>query len=302
MSNPQFPLYIPSKGRADSRFTSRALEFMKVPYYIIVEPQEYDSYAAVIDPAKILVLPDNYKPDYELCDTLGLTKSTGPGPARNFAWDHSISIGARWHWVMDDNIMSFKMFQGNVKIRCGDGTIFKCMEDFVLRYDNIAMAGPHYTFFIPARNKRPPFITNTRIYSCNLIRNDVPFRWRGRYNEDTILSVDMLKADWATVQFNMFLQEKATTQTVKGGNDADFYSVEGTAPKSQMLYDVHPDITVLTDRYGRAHHHIDYSIFKQRLNRRTDIAFPTTQNEYGFHLREVDPALFLSYEHTYEDI
>ena len=33
--NPKYPLYIVSKGRADSRLTSKALEKMLVPYYIV---------------------------------------------------------------------------------------------------------------------------------------------------------------------------------------------------------------------------------------------------------------------------
>jgi hypothetical protein len=37
--------------------TSKALEEMKVPYHIVIEPQEYEQYAAVIDPEKILTLP-----------------------------------------------------------------------------------------------------------------------------------------------------------------------------------------------------------------------------------------------------
>jgi len=44
-----------------------------------------------------------------------------------------------------------------------------------------------------------------------LIRNDVPYRWRGRYNEDTDLSLRMLKDRWCTIQFNAFLQGKAAT-------------------------------------------------------------------------------------------
>ena len=55
--NPNYPVYIVSKGRWDSRLTSKALEEMKMPYSIVVEPQEYENYASVIDPAKILVLP-----------------------------------------------------------------------------------------------------------------------------------------------------------------------------------------------------------------------------------------------------
>jgi hypothetical protein len=35
----------------------KALERMSVPYSIVIEPQEYDAYAAVIVPSKILTLP-----------------------------------------------------------------------------------------------------------------------------------------------------------------------------------------------------------------------------------------------------
>ena len=38
---PKYPLYIVSKGRADTRLTSKALEYMKVPYSIVIEKQEY---------------------------------------------------------------------------------------------------------------------------------------------------------------------------------------------------------------------------------------------------------------------
>ena len=47
-NNPQFPIYIPSKSRADSRLTSKALETMNVPYFIIVEKEQYNEYANVI--------------------------------------------------------------------------------------------------------------------------------------------------------------------------------------------------------------------------------------------------------------
>lgn len=33
-----------------------------------------------------------------------------------------------------------------------------------------------------------------RAFPCILIQNDIPFRWRGRYNEDTDLSLRALKA------------------------------------------------------------------------------------------------------------
>ena len=65
--NPNHPVYIISKGRWESRHTSKALEKYNIPYSIVVESQEHDNYANVIDPKKILVLPQKYLDDYNPC-------------------------------------------------------------------------------------------------------------------------------------------------------------------------------------------------------------------------------------------
>jgi hypothetical protein len=279
------PLYIVSKGRADSRLTSKALESMNVPYFIVIEKQEYPAYSAVIDSKKILILDPKYQEQYETCDNLGDTKSKGPGAARNFVWDHSINEGHKWHWVMDDNIRRFVRYNKNEQLTVKSDKIFRAMEDFVQRYTNISMAGPNYFMFIPRKSgskKHPPFVKNTRIYSCNLIRNDVPYRWRGRYNEDTDLSLRMLKDKWCTIQFNAFLQEKMTTQLIKGGNTKEFYANEGTYAKSQMQVQLHPDVSRLAWRFGRIHHYVDYNPFKKtKLHKKKDVAIPSAPNEYG---------------------
>lgn len=284
-ANPRFPVYIVSKGRAHSRLTMRALDDMGVPHHVIIERQEFEQYAAVIDPARLLILDPKYQDDYDTCDNLGTGKSKGPGPARNFAWAHAISCGAAWHWVMDDNIQAFYRANHNSKIRVADGTIFRCMEDFALRYANVTMAGPNYESFALRRERHPPFHLNTRIYSCNLIRNDTPLRWRGRYNEDTDLSLRMLKANFCTVQFNAFLQNKLATQRVAGGNTKEFYAKEGTLPKSQMLVDMHPDCAKLVWRFGRPHHRVDYKRFTTPLLRHADTVVPAGVNNYGMTLR-----------------
>lgn len=288
--NPEFPLYIVSKGRADTRLTAKVLELMRVPFLIVIEEQEYSQYSAVIAREKILVLDKKYQRDYETCDDFGLTKSVGPGAARNFAWDHSISGGYAWHWVMDDNIRHFMRLHRNKRYQVGDGTLFRCMEDFVQRYDNVGMAGPNYAMFANERDRLPPFVANTRIYSCNLIRNDLPFRWRGRYNEDTDLSLRMLKAGWCTVQFNAFLQQKINTQKIRGGNTEEFYAKEGTYNKSRMLADLHPDIARMVFKFGRVHHYVDYRPFKKlRLRLREGVSIPKGINDYGMTLRNRAP-------------
>lgn len=286
--NPSFPLYIPSKGRHDTRLTVKALQSMGVPFFIVVEEQQYRDYTSVIDKKSVLVLDKKYQREYDTFDDLGDTKSKGPGAARNFAWDHAMSNGHSWHWVMDDNIKSFYRLNKNLKVPVSDGTIFRAMEDFCLRYKNVAMAGPNYFMFAFRKSKMPPFIANTRIYSCNLIRNDVPFRWRGRYNEDTDLSLRMLKAGWCTIQFNAFLQEKMRTQTLKGGNTEEFYAKDGTYPKSKMQVDMHPDVSKLAWRFGRVHHYVDYGPFKKnKLLLRDDIEIPQRPNEYGMKLKKI---------------
>ena len=285
--NPKYPIFIPSKGRYDSLITARYLDYCKVPYRIVVEPQEYNDYLKNVGHKKKLIVLDlKYKEEYDTCDDLGLEKSTGPGPARNFAWDVSISEGFDHHWVMDDNITSFRRFNKNEKVKVSTGAVFKAMEDFVLRYKNIGMSGPNYYMFQPARQKSPPFILNTRIYSCNLIRNDIPFRWRGRYNEDTILSLDILKKGLCTLQFNAFLQEKMTTQTLRGGNSAEFYDIEGTLAKSKMQVKVHPDVSRIVKRFGRIHHYVDYSPFKiNKLIRKENYKSSKKVNNYGMSLK-----------------
>jgi hypothetical protein len=293
---PQFPLYIPSKGRHEYMVTSKALSKMGVRHYVIAEPQEVDAYRRASSGllCDIVELDLSFKENYELCDSLGLSKSTGPGPARNFAWEHSKTLGFDWHWVMDDNLQYFARMTRNERIKTNSPAMWRAMEDFVLRYKNVGMAGPNYSMFAFGASKLPPFITNTRIYSCNLIRNDLIYRWRGRYNEDTILSLDMLKAGWCTIQFNAFLQGKMGTQVLKGGNTDEFYHAEGkvqqgqkyadtgTLAKSQMLVDVHPDLSRLVQKFSRWHHAVDYSVFKnQKLIKKDGLKLTGKPKDYG---------------------
>ncbi len=286
--NPLFPLYIPSKGRHESRLTVKSLQRMRVPFFVVVEEQQFRDYASVIDRSHLLVLDKAYQRAYDTFDDLGDTKSKGPGPARNFVWDHAIANGHDWHWVMDDNINEFYRLNRNLKVRTYDGAFFRAMEDFCLRYTNVGMAGPNYVTFAKRKQPLPPFITNTRIYSCNLIRNDLPFRWRGRYNEDTDLSLRMLKSGWCTIQFNAFLQNKMRTQVVGGGNTAEFYASEGTLPKSKMQIAMHPDVSRLVWKFGRHHHHVDYGPFKSmKLIRRHGVDIEADVNEYGMILKKV---------------
>lgn len=288
MPHPQFPIYIPTKGRHESRITIRLLERLGVEFLAIVEAQELEAYAAVVDRRKLLVLDPAFQRDYDTFDELGDAKSKGSGPARNFAWSHAEASGAAFHWVMDDNIRQFYRLNRNQKIACGDGTPLRVMEDFVLRYENVSMAGPQYEMFAPRKAALPPFVANTRLFSCNLIRTDSPFRWRGRYNEDLDLSLRMLKAGWCTIQFNAFLQDKVRTQAMKGGNTDELYK-GGTETKSDMIVRMHPDVARTAHRYGRAHHFVDFTPFaRNKLILRPGLEVRQGVNDYGLTVRKLE--------------
>ena len=77
--NPKYPIYIVSKARWESRLTSKSLERMKVPYYIVVEEQEYENYCNVIDESKVLILDKQFQKDYDIFDD-DIGKGNGTGP------------------------------------------------------------------------------------------------------------------------------------------------------------------------------------------------------------------------------
>ena len=248
--NPKYPIYVITKGRWKQRKTSGALERINVPYHIVVEPQEYKKYSHYISKDKILVLP---------------FKNLGQGsiPARNWVWEHSISIGVKRHWILDDNINGFMRLNRNMKTHVTSGTIFKCAEDFIDRYTNIPMAGFNYDYFSPAPTKVPPYYLNTRVYSCILLDNKIKHRWRGRYNEDTDLSIRILKSGLCTILFNIFLARKTPTGQDKGGNADELYKDDGRLKMAQSLVDQHPNITKVVWKFGRWQHLVYYNHFKK---------------------------------------
>ncbi len=274
--NPKYPVYIISKGRWESRLTSKALEAIRAPYRIVVEPQEFKQYAAVIDKRKILVLPFS---------NLG----QGSIPARNWVWEHSISEGHERHWILDDNIRRFYRLHRNQKYACSDGATFLAIEQFVDRYENLPMAGMQYELLMPAKNKAPPVVFNTRVYSCILLENCIPQRWRGRYNEDTDLSLRILKAGNCTALFNAFLCDKAATMTMKGGNMESLYKqdtqFDGRLEMARSLQAQHPDVCRITRKFGRWQHYVDYRPFKgNKLMRKAGVEILGGVDNFGMAL------------------
>ena len=165
--NPKYPVYIVSKGRWKSRLTSKVLEKMKVPYKIVIEPQEFKKYSKVIDKEKILILP---------------FKNLGQGsiPARNWIWEYSIKQGVKRHWILDDNIRYFLRIVKNKYYHVLNGVTFKIIEDWARKkgISGIKAARAavmpstneiNKTFFFDSRSKIDP-LRSVNIYLSILWR------------------------------------------------------------------------------------------------------------------------------------
>jgi len=298
----RYPIYIISKGRAESRLTVKSLDDMGAMYRVVIEESEYDDYAAVIDPSRLLLLPEGFRDNPQWarkCEDTGLLG--GSIPVRNWVWEHSINEGHKRHWILDDNIHNFYRLHNNRKTKMTTPTCFRVCEDFTDRYTDVKMSGMNYAFFCPASTKRPPYYHNTRVYSCILLANDVygELYWRGKYNEDTDLSLRVMKGGYHTFLFNQMLCGKVATLTMKGGNTKEVYNIDQPGNTdtrggenfdyrrefAESLHAQHPEEVKITQKWGRWHHHIDYNQFQHiKPTKKPGLDIPKGNNEYGLKL------------------
>lgn len=87
MSRNSFPIYIPSKGRPNSK-TINQLYGKDDNFIIVVEPQDYQDYKKQYPLAKFEILPK---------DNQGIT----------YVRNHILNLNISWYWMLDDDIDSF---------------------------------------------------------------------------------------------------------------------------------------------------------------------------------------------------
>jgi hypothetical protein len=238
---PRYPVYVISKGRWDNGLTAKFLLADGVPFRLVIEPQERESYAKHFPEEILELLPFS---------NLGL----GSIPARNWCWQHSKSAGHDRHWILDDNIRQVRRMWKGKRIPCESGPAFAAVEDFTDRYENLGISGMNYVMFAIQSWCLPPFYQNVHVYSCLLIQNSLPHRWRGRYNEDTDLCLQVLSDGWCTALFNIFLIEKMATMTMKGGNMETLYKGDGRLRMARSLERVWPGVVTVDRRFKRPQH------------------------------------------------
>lgn len=237
---PRYPVYVISKGRANACLTAQFLIADGTPFHVVIEPQEEAAYAATVGRDRLLLLPFS---------NLG----RGSIPARNWVWEHAKAAGFERHWILDDNIRDIvRKWKAARRITCNASVAFAATEDFIDRYENVAIGGMNYSMF--GICAQPPFYRNVHVYSCLCILNGLPYRWRGRYNEDTDLCLQVLAGGWCTISMNAFLVRKMPTGSMKGGNADELYKGDGRLKMARSLERLWPGVVEVKRRFRRPQH------------------------------------------------
>jgi hypothetical protein len=146
------------------------------------------------------------------------------------------------------------------------------------------MAGLNYmNYAIP--DGRPPYFLNSRVYSMSLVNNELPYLWRGIYNDDTDICLRMLKDGYCTINFNAFSGDKDATMVTKGGNTPIYTTGDLRSEFVDSLIEQHPDVVKKVWRYDRWHHEVNYKPFQNnRLIKKEGLVIEDKVNEYGMIL------------------
>lgn len=234
--------------------TADNFDMSGIDYLIAVEPQEYEQYCKKLGSNRVLKLPFS---------NLGL----GSYPARNFCWEHAKAQGYKYHWIFDDNIRNFDKWINGKRSKyekIQDALMY--VENFCLK-NNIDVGGFEETNFVVKAPKKP-FKLNVHVYSAMLIKNDLPYRWRLKYNEDVDLCLQVLHNGGKTASCVYYMADKvSTSDKQKGGNQDELY--KGNDPKkkllkAKMLEKVWPQYAKTVIRFNRYHHFVDWKVFKPK--------------------------------------
>ena len=277
---PRYPIFIPSKGRADSVLTARCFRSDNVPFQLVVEPQELESYSAVWGRDHTLSLPDSHR---------GLVF------ARNWIKSYSISQGHERHWQLDDDIDDLYRLHRGRRIKMNAAIGLAIAEDFVDRYENVALASLNDIKFLIAtygyqKSSFPPFYLNSRCYTCFLVLNKIPYQWRNRYNEDTDMTLQALAGGWCTILFNAVGMKSPATLSRPGGqmvSQTANYRGDGRLKMARQLERVWPGVVTTMRRFKRAQHTVkdNWQRFDTPLKKKDP---PPPFRDYGLMLDVLD--------------
>lgn len=229
-----YPVYVPSKGRADRKITTKFLEEAGIPFYVVVEPQDAAAYREHYAADHILVMEKN---------------DQGIAYVRNFCKRHSEEAGDKFHWQIDDNIYYVGYRSKDKNHKASPVVVLGLAETMVNKFENVG--GASLTHIMFAFAKKHSVDVNKQVYTCALFRNNVSSQWRPDVIEDTDYSLQLLQEGYTTILLNRLIMNKVATGLIKGGNTEISHGGNRRLLRSQKLSEYYPGWFKVTEQYGR---------------------------------------------------
>ena len=200
----KYPIYIPSKGRANNQRTVKLLEANNITnYYVVVEKNELEEYrknSTFTNDPRILSLPgSNYGTSIV---------------ARNFCITHSQKLGFDKHWQLDDDIS--KVYEHNLGkvVHTNLKYIFEQLESLSVIYDSHMIGIKTSASYL---GQPSPVVTvNTSLTSFYLIKN-CKVKFRGTMLVDMDYQLQLLRKKFRIIRVNKFAFIFKTPTKAPGG-------------------------------------------------------------------------------------
>ncbi len=252
----KYPIFVTSKGRARQAPVLGILRACKLPYFLVVEPQDLDAYRQDYPEASFFVLPEN---------------DQGLAYARQKVLDYCRAESIPWFWLLDDNIKQFMYVKDRVKIPVTANVVFAGIERLVEQYVNVAMASPDYQQF--AVFAESEYTANTRTYCAVLINAQTGLNYRPGVldmKSDVDWCLQHLAAGWNTLLVHSYAMDKPTMGLTRVGGQADNYRKGRDSMYAHRVHRLWPNVTELVQKKRGTDVKVNWRAFTTPLLKREE--------------------------------
>ena len=234
-TTPEFPIYIPSKGRSDiTRGTTDMLDEAGIDYNVVVEPQDLVVYRQRYGD-KAIVLPANDRGNFYV---------------RRYIHHLARKDGHHYHWQMDDDVRRF-VYRSPVtkQTTVPVGKALRAIEQETLRFKNIGMSGTNQNSWPPSKHASK---FNSFPVQCMLIRNDVKARYRctGGNLVDLDFVLQVLTEGLCTIMFDHLRVDTPPIGTNQGGCYTMYRDQSKMIAAAEQMVEWYPTLSYVEDEKG----------------------------------------------------
>lgn len=243
-----YPVYVPSKGRALTATSPDVLLAAKVPFFLVVEQQDFAAYADRFGASNVLVLPE---------------ENQGIAFVRN--WIHARNTD--WYWMLDDDITSFFTAPTGKNEKVSAAAALMGAQAIFNGAPQVGQAALEYQQF--AWRAKKHFVTTSYCDVCVAIHggrtSKLNYRKEVNLKEDRDFTLQVLAAGMETVRVQRYSFGAPANGSNAGGLKELYAQAGREAEAAQRLAAMWgPEIVeAVTKPNGRQDAKIHWSFFKK---------------------------------------